>query len=353
MLKILVVNLGSTSTKVAYYEGMECKANANIQHLTKVCQKEMLDQIEDRMHAINTFLNDNNLTPESIDVVSARGGLLKPIEGGTYEVNPEMIEDVRSFRYGKHASNLSTIIAYEYHQKFGTKALITDPVVVDELIEPVRMTGLKGIERISIFHALNQKAVARKYAGSINRNYEDVNVIVVHMGGGITVGAHKNGRVIDVNNGLAGEGPMSPTRAGSMPSSEFTRYILDNELSYDEVYNILSRNSGFISHVGTGDALAVENNALAGDIESKKIYEAMSVQIAKEIGARAAVLKGRVNAVLLTGGLAYSKYLTDMIIPYISFIADVKIYPGEEEMEALALGAYRVMTGREKIKSYK
>lgn len=352
MLKILVVNLGSTSTKVAYYEDTTAVAGENIKHSKEIVQKEMIDQIEDRMKAVNNFLSANDLSPEMLDVVSARGGLLKPIQGGTYEVNSEMVEDVKTFKYGKHASNLSTMIAYEYQQQYGVKAFITDPVVVDELIDPVRMTGIKGIERISIFHALNQKAVARKYAESISKKYDELNLIVIHMGGGITAGAHMQGRVIDVNNGLAGDGPMSPTRAGTLPSSEFAKYIIDNALSYDEVYNILSRGSGFISLAGTEDALELEKKALNGDRESIEIYEAASVQIAKEIGSRAAVLKGNVDAILFTGGLAYSNYLIDMITPYISFIAETKVYPGEKEMEALALGAYRVMTGTEEVQTY-
>lgn len=353
MLKILVVNLGSTSTKVAYYEDKQVIASEMIGYSTETIQKEMMSQIEERMRAIHSFLKTHGILPEDIEVISARGGLLKPIEGGTYEVNEAMVEDVKTFKYGKHASNLSTLIAHEFRKTYGAKALITDPVVVDELVDEVRMTGLKGIERISIFHALNQKAIARKFAKSIGKNYEDINVIVVHMGGGITVGAHKKGRVIDVNNGLAGEGPMSPTRAGSLPSSAFAQYIIDNKLSYDDVYSLLSGNSGFISLAGTEDALKIENKAFDGDIESKKIYEALAAQIAKEIGSRAAILQGAVDGILFTGGLAYSKYLIDLITPYISFISSTHVYPGEEEMESLALGAYRSMMGKEEIKTYK
>ena len=350
--KILVLNLGSTSTKVAIYNNLTNIAEDTLSHPAEKTVKPMTEQIEYRLDAILSFLAEQKFDPSAIDIVSARGGTLRPIEGGTYNISPQMVSDLSKSTYGRHASNMSGLIADRFRTKYGCKAVITDPVVVDELIDEVRMTGLKGIERRSIFHALNQKAVARKYAESVNKEYGDINVIICHMGGGITAGAHQKGRVIDVNDGLSGEGPMSPNRTGSLPNGAFAKYIIDNRLDYDAAYEIITKEGGFISHAGTQDALELENRALDGDSSAIAIYEAMAVQIAKEIGSRAAILKGDAEQIIFTGGLAYSKYLIDLIRPYVSFIAPITIYPGEEEMSALAEGAYRVMSGEESVKTY-
>ncbi|GAA3725397.1 butyrate kinase [Salinicoccus jeotgali] len=350
--KILVLNLGSTSTKVAIYEDDRPLAFDTLKHPTEETVKPLTDQTEFRLEAVRTFLKTQRVPPEEIDIVSARGGLLKPISGGTYNISQEMIDDLRSNRYGRHASNLSALIADRFREKYGCKAVITDPVVVDELVEEVRMTGLKEIRRKSIFHALNQKAVARKYAYSIGRNYEDINVIVCHMGGGITVGAHAHGRVIDVNDGLAGEGPMSPTRTGTLPNGSLAKFMEDNAMDYDAVVETLTKSGGFVSLAGTQDALELEKMAIAGDEKAIAIYQALAVQIAKEIGSRASILKGEVEQIIFTGGLAHSTYLIDLVRPYIAFIAPDTIYPGEEEMQALAEGGYRVLSGEEEMKRY-
>lgn len=350
--KILVLNLGSTSTKVAYFEDTKGVSSDTLRHATSQVRMPLLEQVPFRLKSIHEFLEDNNIDIEQMDSISARGGLLKPIDGGTYGVNKLMVDELTGFTHGEHASNLSAIIAHDLGKEHDIEATITDPVVVDELIDEVRMTGLKGINRISIFHALNQKAVARNFAKKIGRNYTEVNVIVVHMGGGITVGAHEKGRVIDVNDGLYGDGPMSPTRSGALPNRAFAKYVLDNQLTLDDISTIISKQGGFISLKGTEDALEIEQEALAGDQYALDIYHSLSVQIAKEIGSRAAVLKGDVDGILFTGGLAYSKFLIDLITPYIEFIGDIEIYPGEEEMQALAEGAYRVLTGEEELKEY-
>lgn len=349
---ILVLNLGSTSTKVAIYNNLTNIAEDTLSHPAEETVKPMAEQIEYRLDAILSFLAEQKFDPSSIDIVSARGGTLRPIEGGTYNIGPQMVSDLSESAYGRHASNMSGLIADRFRKKYGCEAVITDPVVVDELIDEVRMTGLKGIERKSIFHALNQKAVARKYAESVNKEYGDINVIICHMGGGITAGAHHKGRVIDVNDGLSGEGPMSPNRTGSLPNGAFAKYIIDNRLDYDAAYEVITKEGGFISLAGTQDALELENRALDGDSLAIAIYEAMAVQIAKEIGSRAAILKGEAEQIIFTGGLAYSKYLIDLIRPYVSFIAPITVYPGEEEMSALAEGAYRVMSGEESVKTY-
>ncbi|HJE20175.1 MAG TPA: butyrate kinase [Aliicoccus persicus] len=351
-IHILVLNLGSTSTKVAIFEDKTCLFESTLRHPTEVTSLELIDQTEQRYDAIMAFFKDNNFDIHNIDIVSARGGLLKPVAGGTYEINDKMMEDLTSEKFGKHASNLSGIIAHRIKETIGVSAVITDPVVVDELLEEVRMTGIKGIERKSIFHALNQKAVARKFAETIDKNYEDLNVIVAHMGGGITVGAHRKGKVIDVNDGLAGEGPLSPTRSGSIPNDLMIKHVLSNNLSYDDAYKLLTREGGFVSLANTQDALELENKALAGDKYAEQIYTVLAIQLAKEVASRAAVLKGEVDQIIFTGGLAYSKYLMELVKPYISFIADITVYPGEEEMQALAEGAYRVYMKEEEAKIY-
>lgn len=351
-VKILVLNLGSTSTKVAYFENVEEISNDTLRHSTSQVLLPLMEQVPFRLKSIYNFLDDNDIDINKIDVISARGGLLRPIDGGTYGVNKLMLDELKSFTNGEHASNLSAIIAHEIGREYNIQAMITDPVVVDELIDEVRMTGLKDIKRISIFHALNQKAVARNYAKALGRNYNDINVIVVHMGGGITVGAHERGRVVDVNDGLYGDGPMSPTRSGALPNRAFAKYIFDNQLTLHDINTLISKQGGFISLKGTEDALEIEQEALEGDQYSMDIYRSLSVQVAKEIGSRAAVLKGEVDGILFTGGLAYSKYLIGLIRPYIEFLGDIEVYPGEEEMQALAEGAYRVLSGEERLKEY-
>ncbi len=350
--KILVLNLGSTSTKVAIYNNLNSLAEETLKHPASETVKAMPEQIEYRLEAILKFLKNQDFNPSTIDIVSARGGTLKPIEGGTYNINQKMVSDLMESRYGKHASNMSGLIADRFRDKYGCRAVITDPVVVDELLDEVRMTGLKGIERKSVFHALNQKAVARKYAESVNKEYEDINVIICHMGGGITAGAHRKGRVIDVNDGLSGEGPMSPNRTGSLPNGAFAKYLTDHQLDYDSAFEIITKEGGFMSLAGTQDALELENLAQAGDTRAASIYKSLAVQIGKEIGSRAAILKGEVDQIIFTGGLAHSKYLIDLTRPYISFIAPITVYAGEEEMKALAEGAYRVMNSEESMKTY-
>src|SRR5699024_9692173 len=305
---ILVLNLGSTSTKIAIYNNLTNIAEDTLSHPAEQTVKPMPEQIEYRLDAILSFLDGQKFDPSSIDIVSARGGTLRPIEGGTYNINSTLVQDLSDTPYGIHASKMRALIAVRFRKKYGCEAVITDPVVVDELIDEVRMTGLKGIERKSIFHALNQKAVARKYAESVNKEYGDINVIICHMGGGITAGAHQKGRDIDVNDGLSGEGPMSPNRSGSLPNGAFAKYIIDNRLDYDEAYEVITKEGGFISLAGTQNALELENRALDGDSCAIAIYESMAVQIAKEIGSRAAILKGEAEQIIFTGGLAYSKY---------------------------------------------
>ncbi|CEA00102.1 Butyrate kinase 2 [Jeotgalicoccus saudimassiliensis] len=350
---ILVLNLGSTTTKVALFRDLNCHIVKTYSHDKELISQGINEQKAVRYDTIIQFLNESNVNPEEISIVAARGGLLQPVEGGTYLVNDDMLNDLTSGKYGEHASNLSGILAAEFAGNYNIEAVITDPVVVDELSVQAQYTGIEGIRRTSIFHALNQKAVARKYASSAGKNYEDLNLIVIHMGGGITVGAHHLGRVIDVNNGLNGDGPMSPTRAGSLPAAGLLKYIDRNNLSHQEFNKLISKKGGLLSHLNTEDVRDITADIDNGDAHSAEVLEAMAFQIGKEIGAKAAVLHGEIDQIIFTGGVSYSEYVMDLIKPYISFLAPVTVYPGELEMEALAYGAYTVEQDRSLLKTYK
>ena len=289
---------------------------------------------------------------EELDCVVGRGGLLKPIKGGTYSVSDDMIEDLRVGVSGQHASNLGGIIAREFSKELGIPAYIVDPVVVDELSDVARISGLDDIERRSIFHALNQKAIARRYADEVGKKYDELNLIVGHMGGGISVGAHEKGSVIDVANALDGEGPFSPERSGGIPVGSLVQMCYSGEYSLADMKKKITGRGGLVSYLDTSDARDVEAMIEKGDKKAELVYDAMAYQIAKEIGSCSVVLEGKVDAILLTGGIAYSKMFTKKIIDKVSFIADVKVYPGEDEMAALALGGLRILRGEEEAKIY-
>jgi butyrate kinase len=263
-----------------------------------------------------------------------------------------MLQDLREGFAGQHASNLGGIIAYEIATALNIPSYIVDPVVVDEMEPIARISGLSKIERVSIFHALNQKAVARRVAKELGKKYEDMNLIVTHMGGGITVGAHKKGRVIDVNNGLHGEGPFSPERAGTVPIGDLVSLCFSGQYYREEITKMLVGQGGLVGYLGTNDAVKVEKMIEAGDEKAKLVYSAMAYQVAKEIGAASAVLNGKVDAIIITGGLAYGKGFVKEISDRISWIADVIVQPGEDELQALAEGALRVLRGEENEKVY-
>ena len=353
-MKIFVVNPGSTSTKIAVFEDDKPIFEKTVRHSTEELQgfKSIIDQYSFRVDVIEHELASNGFSLESIDAFVGRGGLLHPIESGTYVVNEDMLKDLRESRYGEHASNLGAIIASDLAKKVGKDAYIVDPVVVDEMDTLARYSGLKGIERSSIWHALNQKAVARKCARDVGKKYEECNFVVAHLGGGISVAAHKNGRVIDVNNALNGDGPFSPERAGGLPTVGLLDLCMSRKYSYEEMKKMLAGKGGLVSLLGTNNAMEVEKRIEQGDTYAKLVYEAMAYNVAKTIGEMATVLKGRLDAIILTGGMANSQMLTDWIKERVSFIAPVRIYPGEGEMEALAEGALRVMRGEEKVKVY-
>lgn len=353
--RILTLNPGSTSTKVALFED-ETELWSDTQRYDADLVRtfaNIMDQESFRLDAVRQALARHETPVSSLDAVVGRGGLLKPIPGGTYSVNPAMIEDLKNCRWGAHASNLGAPMAARLAAEAGhERAFIVDPVVVDELVPEARLSGIPEIERRSIFHALNQKAVARRAARELGKAYTEVNLVIAHMGGGISVGAHERGRVIDVNNALDGEGPFSPERAGSLPAGELVRLCFSGTYGLDQIMKKLVGGGGLVAHLGTNDLREVERRIDEGDEKAGRVYEAMAYQVAREIGARAAVLKGQVDAVVLTGGLAYSSRFTDRIASRVAFIAPVRIYPGEDESAALAQGALRVLKGEEQPRQY-
>lgn len=351
---VLVINPGSTSTKIAVFEGEKTLFEEVLRHSSEELQNfaRVADQLEFRKKIIMDTLAKNHVMANSLHAVVGRGGLLKPISGGTYLVNSSMLEDLTAAEMGEHASNLGAIIAYEIAHSSKIPAYIVDPVVVDEMQDVARISGMPEIVRLSIFHALNQKAVARKAANQLGKNYTEVNLIVAHLGGGISVGAHQSGKVIDVNNALDGEGPFSPERSGGIPIGTLTKMCFEGKLNYQEIYKRIVGKGGLVAYLGTNDAREVETMISQGNEKATLIYKAMAYQVSKEIGACAVVLKGKVDGIVLTGGIAYSKLLMEWIRDYISFLAPVMIYPGEGEMEALAFGAIRVLKGEESAKAY-
>lgn len=289
-----------------------------------------------------------------INAIVGRGGLVKPIESGVYEVNEALINDLNNPPLGEHASNLGGLIANDIAKSLnnGTKAYIADPVVVDELQDVARLTGHPDFTRVSIFHALNQKAIARTYAKEIGKKYEDINLIIAHLGGGVSVGAHDHGRVIDVNNALDGDGPFSPERSGSLPTGQLVKLCFSGKKTEAEIKKMLKGAGGLVAYLGTNDAYEVEIKAKE-DPKYKLVQDAMSYQVGKAIGEMAAVLKGKVDGILLTGGIAHNPFLVDYVKEMVGFIAPIKVYAGEDEMRALAMNGLMVLRGELSGKIYK
>lgn len=353
--KLLIINPGSTSTKIGVYEGEKEVLEETLRHSAEEILKydTIFDQLDFRKEVILKVLKEKGIDINELDAVVGRGGMLKPIEGGTYEVNEAMVEDLKVGVQGPHASNLGGILSNEIAKEIGKRAFIVDPVVVDEMEEVARLSGVPELPRKSKFHALNQKAVAKRYAKEHNTSYEDVNLIVVHMGGGVSVGAHKKGRVIDVNNALDGDGPFSPERAGGVPSGELLEMCFSGKYSKEEVYKKLVGKGGFVAYANTNDARDLIKLSQEDDEKGSLIFNAFIYQIAKEIGSMAVVLDGEVNAIVLTGGIAYSDYVTNAINKKVKWIAPMVVYGGEDELLALAQGAIRVLDGVEEAKVYK
>jgi butyrate kinase len=298
-------------------------------------------------------LSGQRIDLSGLAAVVGRGGLIKPIESGIYKVNKKMIDDLRIGIMGQHASNLGGLIADDIASSLPrAEAYIVDPVVVDELEPVARISGHPAIERISILHALNQKAVARTYAESVSRKYEDLNLILVHMGGGISVGAHRQGRIIDVNNALDGDGPFSPERSGGLPSGQLVDLCFSGKYSHQELKTMITGKGGIVAYLGTNNFIEANRMADNGDEKALLIIEAIAYQISKEIGAAAAVLEGKIDAIILTGGLAYQESHVERISKRVSFIAKVVVFPGEDEIKALAYNGLLALDGKIEIKDY-
>ncbi len=356
LYRILVINPGSTSTKFAIFEDEEMVFSQTLRHGVEELSpyKNIFDQYEFRKSVILKSIEENGYPVNSFSAIVGRGGLLRPIPSGTYEVDETMLEELKDAKYGEHASNLGAIIAYELAKLANVKAYIVDPVVVDEMDDVARISGHPEISRKSIFHALNQKAAARRAASEIGKAYEDTNLIVVHMGGGISIGAHSKGKVIDVNNALDGDGPFTPERSGTLPLTQLIDLCFSGKYTKEWVLKRIKGNGGLVAYLGTNSAIEVQKRIDNNDKYAELVYRAMAYQIAKWIGKTAAALRGDVDAIVLTGGLAYdSRYMVKWLKEYVSFIAPIIVYPGGDEEKALALGVLRVLRGQEKHKSYR
>jgi len=352
---ILAINPGSTSTKFSLFEEENLIFEKTLRHTTEELAgfEKITDQFHFRKDLIMNELSIRKTDFADIAVVVGRGGLVKPIESGIYKVNQKMMDDLKAGLLGQHASNLGGLIADDIATSLpDANAYIVDPVVVDELQPVARISGHPEIERISIFHTLNQKAVARVYASSIGRKYEELSLIIAHMGGGVSVGAHKNGRVIDVNNALDGDGPFSPERSGGLPSGQLIDLCFSGKFSHSELKSMITGKGGMVAYLGTNSFIEVCKMAENGDQKALLIRNAASYQIGKEIGAMAAVLNGHVDAIILTGGMAYQETNIKNIKSMVGFIADVVVYPGEDEMKSLAFNGLLALEGKIETKTY-
>ena len=346
--RILVINPGSTSTKIAVYDNTVCSLLKTLHHsIAELAPyKSVSEQFEFRKGVILSELKHDRIDLDSITIVIGRGGLTYPLKSGVYYVNEMMVEHCRKGVMGEHASNLGSLIAFDIAQLHpGTVALVADPVVTDEMDDIARVSGHPLFKRMSIFHALNQKAVARQHAAKIGKHYEELDLIVVHLGGGITIGAHHNGRVIDVNNGLDGEGPFSPERSGTLPAGALVELCFSGKYSHSEIRSMISGQGGLVAYLGTNDAREVEIAVNHGDEKAAFYLEAMAYQISKSIGEMATVLKGHIDGILITGGIAYDRKLMAQIRERVEFIAPVSVYPGQDELKSLAMNALMVARG--------
>lgn len=352
-MRILAIDPGSTSTKIGIYsEGVLTKANLAHPRTQIDSFKEIYDQHNYRFEAIKGWLREKGLDSMIFSAVVGRGGLIKPVEGGVFAVNEAMLKDLRDGLNGQHASNLGGLLAHQFAERSGCPAYIVDPVMVDEMWPEARLSGLAEISRRSIFHALNQKAAARNVAARLGKNCSDINLIVVHMGGGISIGAHRQGRVVDVNNALNGDGPFAPERSGGLPLDGVLALLKAGTYSCDQLMKKITRGGGIYSYLGVVDMSEVEARLEQGDQQVALIFNGLVYQIAKEIGGLAAALNGQVEGIVLTGGMAHSQRICEKIAAKVDFIAPVFIEAGETELEALVSGALRVLSGEEQAKVY-
>ncbi len=355
MHRVLVINPGSTSTKVAAYDDETPLFVHTLQHPADQIARyaHVADQYEFRRDAVVGLLDEQRIALDSLTAIVGRGGILHPVPSGTFRINDKMLADMVHPVEREHASNLGPILAHEIASRVGVPSFIVDPVSVDEFEPLARISGLPEIERHSLSHALNLKATARRASRDLGRQYKDLNLIGVHMGGGITVSAHRRGSMIDVNQALDGTGPFSPERSGGLPVGDVVRMCYavspyqDLHLTCDQMLRKIAGQGGLVAHLGTNDAIEIERRIRAGDARAARVYEAMAYQIAKEIGLMATVLKGQVDAIYLTGALAHSALLVNWIVERTAWIAPILTYPGQDEMLALAQGALRVLNGQE------
>jgi len=348
---VIVINPGSTSIKFALWKRKECLAEEVVRHDTAKLAKKIPEQFEYRRELIDEALNP---LLEGLEIIGAvgRGGLLKPLNGGTYRVNQQMLDDLKSARTGEHASNLGAILADYYARRFGVEAYIVDPVTVDEFHDLARISGVTWITRKSRSHTLNIKAVVRRAAAKLDKSVEDSRFVVAHLGGGTSIAAVKGGRIIDVNDALHGMGPYSPERAGALPIGPLIERCFSGEVTRDKLLEELAKRSGLMAYCGTADVVELLQRVKEDDENADKALRGMIYQNAKEIGAMAAVLEGKLDAVVVTGGLAHSHELMVMLKPYVSFLAPFIVYPGEGELQALAEGAFRVIDKQEQAREY-
>ncbi|MBA4347468.1 MAG: butyrate kinase [Clostridiales bacterium] len=348
-MRILAINPGSSSTKLAVYEGETPLFEESIEHNGSAVSYSTDPEgaLAFRMQHILSSLAAHSVTLDSLDAVIGRGGMLHPIPGGVYTVNERMLADLQSSKYGDHASNMGAMLANIIGNMQQIPAFIADSVVTDELSDLARLSGHPEISRASVFHALNQKAKARRFCFDRGLKYDEINLIIAHIGGGATIGAHEKGRVIDVNDGLGGEGPYSAQRCGGLPTSSALRLMEREQLSATALLRKLNTKGGLIGYLGTDDGKEVSRRAQNGDERARYIFEGMAYQVSKEIGAYAAVLKGDVQAIILTGGFARDKMFTDWIAERTKFIAEIVVMPGEDEQQALCAAALRVLAGEE------
>ena len=353
-VKSLIINPGSTSTKIGVFEDETLLFEETLRHSTEEISKyaTIFDQKDFRKNIIIDLLKSKEFDVKSLGMVVGRGGMLKPIPGGTYACTDALVKDLEVGVSGQHASNLGGILAREIADEIGVPSFIVDPVVVDELMPIARYSGVPELPRVSIFHALNQKAVAKRYAKETGKKYEDLNLIVVHMGGGVSVGPHKNGKVIDIFNALDGDGAFSPERSGAVPVGALVEMCFSGEYTQAEVYKKLVGNGGFNAYVGTKDMRDVEKMVNEGNEKAAEVRDAFILQMSKNIGDRATVLEGKVDQIIVTGGIAYDKYVVAKLKERCEWIAPFTVYPGEDELLALVQGGLRVLNGEEEAKNY-
>jgi butyrate kinase len=352
--RLLVLNLGSTSTKLAVFNGPDCLFTETIRHAADELKpfKTIADQHDFRKAAVLERLRTHGVDPRTLTAIVSRGGLLKPVPAGVYAIGRELVADARSGRYGQHACSVGCEIAFNLATELGIPALMVDPPICDDMCDEARYTGLPQITRRPVWHALNQRAIARRLAADLDKPHDELHAVIAHLGGGISIGAHAGGRVIDVNNCLDGDGPFSPERAGSLPTGSLVSMCFSGSCTKDEVFRLLAGRGGLFAHLGTIDGEEIESRIRGGDVKAQKTVEAMAYQVAKAIGAAACALGGRIDAIALTGGLAHWSRLVELISDRVRFIAPVRLYPGEDEIGALAAGALRALAGEETVQQY-